>query len=70
MTDDEIPLPPETGGGFFSDPLADNSATQVNTTSGTKADAGEYRVLARKYRPRTFDDLIGQESLVDFTPSF
>ncbi len=64
MTDDEIPLPPETGGGFFSDPLADNSATQVNTTSGTKADAGEYRVLARKYRPRTFDDLIGQESLV------
>lgn len=64
MTDDEIPLPPETGGGFFSDSLADNSATQVNTTSGTKADAGEYRVLARKYRPRTFDDLIGQESLV------
>lgn len=24
----------------------------------------EYRVLARKYRPRTFDDLVGQEALV------
>lgn len=28
-----------------------------------KADAG-YRVLARKYRPSTFDDLIGQEAMV------
>ncbi len=26
--------------------------------------SGPYRVLARKYRPRTFDDLIGQEALV------
>jgi DNA polymerase-3 subunit gamma/tau len=26
--------------------------------------ATPYRVLARKYRPRTFDDLIGQESMV------
>jgi DNA polymerase-3 subunit gamma/tau len=26
--------------------------------------AGAYRVLARKYRPRTFDDLIGQEPMV------
>ena len=26
--------------------------------------AGAYRVLARKYRPKTFDDLIGQEALV------
>ncbi|QFU17425.1 DNA polymerase III subunit gamma/tau [Microvirga thermotolerans] len=25
---------------------------------------GAYRVLARKYRPRTFDDLIGQEAMV------
>ena len=28
------------------------------------APAGAYRVLARKYRPSTFDDLIGQEALV------
>jgi len=26
--------------------------------------AGEYRVLARKYRPSSFDDLIGQEAMV------
>ncbi|NIK47426.1 DNA polymerase III subunit gamma/tau [Variibacter gotjawalensis] len=26
--------------------------------------AGSYRVLARKYRPSTFDDLIGQEAMV------
>src|SRR5215216_2904492 len=29
-------------------------------TSGT----GSYRVLARKYRPATFDDLIGQDAMV------
>lgn len=28
------------------------------------ATASPYRVLARKYRPRTFDDLIGQEAMV------
>jgi DNA polymerase-3 subunit gamma/tau len=28
------------------------------------AAASPYRVLARKYRPRTFDDLIGQEAMV------
>src|ERR1700688_2911325 len=26
--------------------------------------AGSYRVLARKYRPATFDDLIGQDAMV------
>ncbi len=26
--------------------------------------ATPYRVLARKYRPRSFDDLIGQEPMV------
>ena len=26
--------------------------------------AGEYRVLARKYRPATFDALLGQEAMV------
>src|SRR5882724_7838233 len=34
-------------------------------TSDTPAESvGAYRVLARKYRPKTFDDLIGQEALV------
>src|SRR6202012_2958037 len=30
----------------------------------TTASSGSYRVLARKYRPSTFDDLIGQEAMV------
>ena len=30
----------------------------------TNSDAPAYRVLARKYRPATFDDLIGQEAMV------
>ncbi|MCC5976810.1 MAG: DNA polymerase III subunit gamma/tau [Salinarimonas sp.] len=29
-----------------------------------RADSAGYRVLARKYRPRDFDDLIGQEAMV------
>lgn len=32
-------------------------------SAAPKADAG-YRVLARKYRPTTFDDLVGQEAMV------
>jgi DNA polymerase-3 subunit gamma/tau len=34
------------------------------TTAAEGATAPGYVVLARKYRPRTFDDLIGQEALV------
>ena len=60
MTDenDALPLPPDTGGGFFGDvPAQDIPASPP-------AEAAPYRVLARKYRPQTFDDLIGQDSLV------
>jgi DNA polymerase-3 subunit gamma/tau len=32
--------------------------------SATTEGAADYRVLARKYRPQNFDDLIGQEALV------
>ena len=32
--------------------------------SDATATSGSYRVLARKYRPSTFDDLIGQEAMV------
>ncbi|HEY0599419.1 MAG TPA: DNA polymerase III subunit gamma/tau, partial [Brevundimonas sp.] len=31
---------------------------------GTGSDGEAYTVLARKYRPRTFEDLIGQEAMV------
>ncbi|MDA0675491.1 MAG: DNA polymerase III subunit gamma/tau, partial [Proteobacteria bacterium] len=40
-------------------------ATALDTSAnGAKAGAGAYRVLARKYRPGNFTDLIGQEALV------
>src|SRR3984957_17309561 len=45
----EAPPPPE-GPGLFGDSLP--------------LPAAPYRVLARKFRPTTFDDLIGQESMV------
>ena len=35
---------------------------RARPTSAAKA--GPYRVLARKYRPATFDDLIGQDAMV------
>ena len=37
-----------------------NSATTQSPAGG----AADYRVLARKYRPQSFDDLIGQDALV------
>jgi DNA polymerase-3 subunit gamma/tau len=41
------------------------SASQSGFGSGGPPQAGEhYRVLARKYRPSSFDDLIGQEAVV------
>jgi DNA polymerase III subunit gamma/tau len=38
------------------------SAGPVSVPAGASAD--RYRVLARKYRPATFDDLIGQDAMV------
>ena len=35
-----------------------------DATDTAKSDNAEYRVLARKYRPSNFDDLIGQEPMV------
>lgn len=43
----------------------DDSADQTGFDLGGPPEAGKpYRVLARKYRPSSFDDLIGQEALV------
>lgn len=43
----------------------DDSADQTGLDLGGLPEAGKpYRVLARKYRPSSFDDLIGQEALV------
>ncbi|MGP9814458.1 DNA polymerase III subunit gamma/tau [Rhodopseudomonas sp. NSM] len=46
---------------------ADQSGLALGSSSGTPlgaAPAGAYRVLARKYRPNSFEDLIGQEAVV------
>ena len=51
---DERPPPPPEGPGLFGD--APVAPEPIHATP--------YRVLARKYRPTTFDDLIGQESMV------
>ncbi|HZD28894.1 MAG TPA: DNA polymerase III subunit gamma/tau, partial [Xanthobacteraceae bacterium] len=44
--------------------------SEPQNSAGANADqaagtpSGGYRVLARKYRPATFDDLIGQDAMV------
>ncbi len=53
---DEDSLPPPDGPGLFGDALPSAPPPPVHTAA--------YRVLARKYRPTTFDDLIGQETMV------
>ena len=52
---DDAPPPPD-GPGLFGDALPVALPDPVHATP--------YRVLARKYRPTTFDDLIGQEAMV------
>ena len=39
-------------------------STKANATGAEAGAAQPYVVLARKYRPQTFDDLIGQEAMV------
>ncbi len=48
--------PPPPGPSLFGDDELPEAAAPVHAES--------YRVLARKYRPTTFDDLIGQDGLV------
>jgi DNA polymerase-3 subunit gamma/tau len=51
---EELPPPPPGGAGLFGDGLP--AAATVTATP--------YRVLARKYRPTRFEDLIGQDVMV------
>ncbi|MBU8536540.1 DNA polymerase III subunit gamma/tau [Falsiroseomonas tokyonensis] len=65
--DEEFPEPPQDGPGLFGDPVpaAAPPAPPPAAPAPAPALAGTpYRVLARKYRPATFADLIGQEALV------
>jgi DNA polymerase-3 subunit gamma/tau len=64
---DDAPPPPD-GPGLFGD-APPPPAPEGPRLFGEAAPAGEapntpYRVLARKYRPQSFADLIGQEALV------
>jgi DNA polymerase-3 subunit gamma/tau len=45
-------------------PANPDSASQAGLELGARPGAAPYRVLARKYRPSSFDDLIGQEAVV------
>ena len=51
--------------GFRNDAgVAMNDATSPGLDLGPAAAGASYRVLARKYRPASFADLIGQEAMV------
>ncbi len=54
-TSPDQPGPPEGLGKLFADQASDVVAAKK---------AEPYRVLARKYRPNSFEDLIGQEAMV------
>ena len=54
--DDKLPAPEPQGAGLFGDALPAAPSPALA--------APAYRVLARKYRPTVFDDMIGQESMV------
>jgi DNA polymerase-3 subunit gamma/tau len=57
--EEHLPEPPAPDGpGLFGEPAP------VAPSPPAPAPNAPYRVLARKYRPTTFDDLIGQEALV------
>jgi DNA polymerase-3 subunit gamma/tau len=56
LGDDDLPPPPLDGPGLFGDAPPPAPAAATATLA--------YRVLARTYRPTTFDDLIGQDATV------
>src|SRR4051812_10008693 len=52
------PSPPEEASADVS------AAAPLPAQAGPAGAGGDYQVLARKYRPRRFEDLIGQEAMV------
>lgn len=70
LPDDDAPPPPD-GPGLFGDApvpegpgLFGDAPAAAPAPVAAEAPNTPYRVLARKYRPQTFADLIGQEALV------
>jgi len=57
--DDEAPERDENTVDIFGDP-----APPAPTPQASAGPSAAYTVIARKYRPRTFEDLIGQEAMV------
>ena len=58
---------PDTSDIFGDEPAAPPTAAKAEPASPVVQDPSDgeaYTVLARKYRPRTFEDLIGQEAMV------
>jgi DNA polymerase-3 subunit gamma/tau len=63
MTDDaDLTLEPEAD--ERDENTSDMFGGPASAPKAAEASAGAYTVLARKYRPRTFEDLIGQEAMV------
>ena len=70
-TENEIPEPPAEGPGLFGDAPSSPApgplpppAAQAPADAPLEAPAQPYRVLARKYRPSSFADLVGQDAMV------
>ncbi len=62
-SDEALPEPPAPAGpGLFGEPAP--APPPPAPASALAEPAAPYRVLARKYRPSRFDDLIGQDALV------
>jgi DNA polymerase-3 subunit gamma/tau len=62
LDEDLLPPVPE-GPGLFGDPEP-RAAPRAAAPVAANAQSTPYRVLARKYRPTTFQDLIGQDAMV------
>ena len=59
--EDKLPAPEPAGAPLFGDGLFGEA---LPAAPAPALAAPSYRVLARKYRPTVFDDMIGQEALV------
>jgi DNA polymerase III subunit gamma/tau len=53
-----------SSGGDAADDEDQRPLSETNTNMGELLPSAPYRVLARKYRPQRFDDLIGQDAVV------
>ncbi|UPG72952.1 DNA polymerase III subunit gamma/tau [Roseomonas gilardii subsp. gilardii] len=67
-TENEIPEPPAEGPGLFGEAPASPAPGPLPPPAAApapaEAPAQPYRVLARKYRPSSFADLVGQDAMV------